>query len=352
LSLPPSARSKPWQEGRGGEGEGGEKVEEEEVGEGWWRLAASPATAAQPEAKTGSTNGEGGGDGDSPKLWTSISLCLLYRSAGYVQQLRCCLEYAYLCSLLPNLREWEAEWAAQLRKQTDLLSEGLQQHQQQQQAAAVADGSIASADGAGPEAMTFTTASSPLPLPLPVGGLLSKAHVSSCLSNAFEDAYRPFPLHLERLLAVLCLECPVPIPGFLQVALELPVSVSTQGDGAVSKPRRWRGHSGEGEAIVSCSPVVEAEESKTGAVVGETGEEVETAALPRVTVDFCAPSPEDFPACSYPLEVLLRCFGPRVLIDVVCCVLSECRMLFHSSDLSLLPVICEGLRALIYPLQW
>ncbi|KAJ1440798.1 hypothetical protein B484DRAFT_443259, partial [Ochromonadaceae sp. CCMP2298] len=42
----------------------------------------------------------------------------------------------------------------------------------------------------------------------------------------------------------------------------------------------------------------------------------------------------------------------RVLIDVVCCVLSECRMLFHSCDLSLLPVICEGLRALIYPLQW
>jgi hypothetical protein len=253
--------------------------------------AATPR--GEPEEKRASPGGS------DQKLWTVVSLCLLFRSAYHVQQLRKCLEYAYYGSILDNLRDWEGKWEAMVR-------------------AKLRDGAISAGHGFRP----------------------SQEELCVLLSNTFQESYRPFSLHIERLMATLCLECPVPVPGFLSVRLQfpkVPTAATMQGlsgNRAAGTPRCWKGNSEQAPQL-RLSMLSEGRDSR---------------ALP--TVEFTAPSPEDFPRCPYPLEALLKCFGPRALIDIVCCVLSECRILFHSSDLALLPVVCEGLRALIYPLQW
>ena len=59
-----------------------------------------------------------------------------------------------------------------------------------------------------------------------------------------------------------------------------------------------------------------------------------------------------FPRCPYDLNGVVQLLGPRLFVDLVCCVLSECRVLLHSNDMTLLPIICEGLLSVIYPLHW
>ena len=49
------------------------------------------------------------------KLYTVVSLCVLFRASQHVQQLRKCLEYAYYESILPHLVEWEAQWESVVR---------------------------------------------------------------------------------------------------------------------------------------------------------------------------------------------------------------------------------------------
>jgi hypothetical protein len=237
----------------------------------WWRSMPSVELESESNIKDSS--------GTPKQLWTVVSLCLLFRSSYYVQQLRRCLDCSYYGSVLPNLIAWEKGWEQRIKQY--LKCE-------------------------------------------PV------SNVGKQLSNIFQSTYQPFSLCIDKLVATLCLECPVPIPGFLTVSVELPTSspgnaVSNSNALNTGTPRFWKGSHN-----------------------GSLGSDV--SSLNKIT--FSAPSLEDFPICPYPLMVLLECFGPRVLIDIVCSVLSESRLLFHANDLALLPVICEGLRMLIYPLQW
>ena len=277
----------------------------------------------EDKSSTASENMSDGGDNErnslsidqKPRLWTVVSLCLLFRASHHVQPLRKCLEYAYYESILSNLKDWESRWEALVRE-------------------VVCGGDDLSA--ALTPSSKFTVSFNALDDSIK----FSAAELRDRLTATFRSSFQPFSLHIEKLMATLCLECPVPIPGYLNVRLEFPKKLSNSpcinaADTAwmeMGTPRTWKGGR-DRDSAAACALKKSPEN------------------LPK-SVEFTAPSPEDFPRCSYPLEVLLKCFGPRVLIDIICCVLSECRMLFHSCDLALLPVICEGLRTLIYPLQW
>jgi WD40 repeat protein len=55
--------------------------------------------------------------------------------------------------------------------------------------------------------------------------------------------------------------------------------------------------------------------------------------------------------CQYSLEEFFLLFGARGGVDLVHCAILEQKILFHSRDFSLLPMACECVRALMYPLN-
>lgn len=119
--------------------------------------------------------------------------------------------------------------------------------------------------------------------------------------------WRQFPachLTMENLFATLCLEHPLPILNLLSLTLELPL-----GESAESNDEKER-------------------------------------------IKFEAYDAQSLPKLSYSLAHVLQLFGARGMIDILCCVLSESRMMFHSADVSKLTIICEGFRSLIYPFTW
>ena len=73
---------------------------------------------------------------------------------------------------------------------------------------------------------------------------------------------------------------------------------------------------------------------------------------PFQQVKFTARVSDSLPHSPYQISALLQYFSARSIIDLVCCMLSECRMVLHSRNLSKLPMVCEALRVLIYPLKW
>jgi hypothetical protein len=70
------------------------------------------------------------------------------------------------------------------------------------------------------------------------------------------------------------------------------------------------------------------------------------------SVLFEAKSSDELPASPDALGFILQNFGPKIMLEIFCCVLSECRILFHSRNLSNLRKICGGFRNLTYPLFW
>lgn len=150
----------------------------------------------------------------------------------------------------------------------------------------------------------------------------TKRFQSSRSGNPLDSAINQYQLHIEHFIAALALECPKPIAGFLSLTLQLPALNPLTFD--LQEWNIYRSSFSSG-----CD-----------------------SPLGRITVKFQQPSVEDLPRCSYPVQLLLKYFTPRNLVDMVCAILSECRLLFHSTELSRLPVICEGLRALVYPLKW
>jgi hypothetical protein len=126
-------------------------------------------------------------------------------------------------------------------------------------------------------------------------------------------------LNVESLVTKLMLECPKPIAGLLSISLRLPTLTLPRLD--VPEWNIYRSHNSSQDNN-------------------------------EVIVNFQPTSLNDLPRCAYPFQYLLKYFEPRVLVDIVCAVLSESRLLFHSTELSKLPLICEGLRTLIYPLKW
>ena len=332
----------------------------------------SPRGQAEPDA-----SGAGAADKNKQKkLYTVVSLCVLFRASYHIQQLRRCLEYAYYDSILPHLCEWERQWAQKVQEKLDEAREN----------------NALSASPTKP----ISTVAPPSPshphteLTLGVDSPRSP-QLGDILSSTFRTCFTPFSLHIERLMAILCLECPVPVPGFLSVQIQFPKQVKNNENAITStgseltiteesimnsagsagqqgggSPRKWKGiadsfyEQKSNDIDIYYSNNTGNAGNAPGAQISQSKESFHSTASTTSStrdaasrcVEFSAPPPEDFPRSPYPMQVLLKCFGPRVLIDIVCCVLSECRILFHSSDLSLLPVVCESLRTLIYPLQW
>lgn len=66
---------------------------------------------------------------------------------------------------------------------------------------------------------------------------------------------------------------------------------------------------------------------------------------------FNLPSHRTLYKCQYSLEEFFLLFGVRGGVDLVHCAILEQKILFHSRDFSLLPMACECVRALLYPLS-
>ena len=274
----------------------------------------------------------------SNRLWTAVSLCLVFRCSHHIQQLKRCLEITYNASILPQLIAWEKEWRRKIEAIVPFCEDDDDDND------GVGDG-----DGNGGDRKDF----------------------------------QPLFLCLEKLVSALCFECPIPIPGLLSVALELKINDhnrdhESDDDRNVLMNKACHKLSDEKLSQMSTNdasnkiPVVLHSNNVIQTNVYEDKEQISTdktnnhndddddnlhkrpsratSAVERVT--FTSSPIEDFPHCPYDMNILLSIFGPRTLIDIVCCVLSENNLLFHTTDLSLLPVICEGLRTLIYPLQW
>jgi len=64
------------------------------------------------------------------------------------------------------------------------------------------------------------------------------------------------------------------------------------------------------------------------------------------------PGPRVLPPMNYPLSTFMSMFSPRNVIKLVGAALVEARMLLHSRDPAILPVIAESITALLYPMHW
>eukprot|EP01038_Epipyxis_sp_PR26KG_P009228 gene9228-12441_t len=211
------------------------------------------------------------------KLWTSVTICFLFR-LPFFDQFSHCLQSAYSHSILSAIQEWENE-----------CNEIYSIH-------SALDNSLSLAcDGDNITMDDFP--------PLNVNKI---RRVYEALLRRF--VVRPmFPCYIEKLLALLCLECPIPIIDTL--SLKLTVQSSSNNANRMNSP--------EGKDI-----------------------------------NFELYDPENLPSCMHSIYECLLLIGPRSLVTIVCCLLSECKMLFHSRHLDKLPVICEAVKTLIYPLKW
>ena len=64
------------------------------------------------------------------------------------------------------------------------------------------------------------------------------------------------------------------------------------------------------------------------------------------------PSRNQLPLADFNFAVLTRHLGAENAVIVFTCLLSEARVAFCSSDISVLTPVCEAFRALLFPLQW
>jgi hypothetical protein len=67
---------------------------------------------------------------------------------------------------------------------------------------------------------------------------------------------------------------------------------------------------------------------------------------------FALSGASDLPSCSFGLELLFRCLGPAGVVTLYAASLQESRILLHSTNMSILSPVAEGMFALMYPLQW
>ena len=131
-------------------------------------------------------------------------------------------------------------------------------------------------------------------------------------------------LQCVDLLTMLCLESPVPLWGVFTLNIVLPAQPLSNSIPAPLADKR------------GVSPKASTEMSSKSAAV-----------------KFAQCPPEDLPLCPYSLcDSIFRCLGPKGVLTVLSAALAESRILFFSSDASLLPAVCESLRTLLYPMKW
>lgn len=132
-------------------------------------------------------------------------------------------------------------------------------------------------------------------------------------------------LNADQIFIALCFECPAPVPGLYSVSLRI-LSAADQNINTLSSLNKMPDDQKEDLSL----------------------------AQPKCAfqTDFQLSPVNSLPSSPYALISLLEIFGSRSLVDILCCALSESRVLFHSKDLSKLPIICECLVTLLYPFKW
>ena len=137
-----------------------------------------------------------------------------------------------------------------------------------------------------------------------------------------EDKYVQLQLKLCHILEPLCFDTPMPIPGYMDVAMHLLASPATT---AINDEER--------NGVRTCSP---------GSLT--------TASA---SFHFSLQDLNGFPQCAYAIEHCIHLIGVRSLLDLLYHALSEHKILLHSCNpTTVLPLVCECLRTLLYPLKW
>jgi hypothetical protein len=284
-------------------------------------------------------------------LWTVCTVCLVSR-VPYFEELSKCLEFAYHSTIVREVERWENERDQQCQK--ELFSGALNlkhfplssinpdmaldKHDSETEKAEAnsepevggdtvsdkVDRPVSSRYFSNVSQKTDSVVSSNLNfLPIdiaPFGHINPPHHSYHCYSFPFPSCR----LLLDKLIAFLFLECPKPIARLLSVSLVLSSSAASSKEAEGEPDDRYQA-SGRKSSDMSAS---------------------------SQKISFVAQNPEFLPDPSNRLSFILRCFGPRVMLDILTCVLSESRMIFFSNDLNKLSLICEGFRVLIYPLAW
>ena len=116
----------------------------------------------------------------------------------------------------------------------------------------------------------------------------------------------PFAVSCERILVALISDCPVPVPATFSVVLKMT----------------------DPDAVARIDNTIPS------------------------SIEFLPPSQSQLPESKFPVGFLFSAIGIRAAIDVLACAMCEYKLLFHSTELSKLPSICESIRTLLYPVQW
>ena len=129
------------------------------------------------------------------------------------------------------------------------------------------------------------------------------------LNIIHKTKYPQLMLSLSDIIVKLCVDLPIPIPGLFSIRLNLP------GDHAF---RTLTDHEKKRMKILQDS------------------------VLFRLSLS------ESLPDTHFSLDEVLLALGPRTTLSTVCCALFQCKILFHSKNLSILPGLSEILLSFIY----
>jgi hypothetical protein len=164
---------------------------------------------------------------------------------------------------------------------------------------------------------------STLPFVSELMSLLSTLYQSSILHTLLErerkatiehprtgDKYLQLGIRLCDVFESLCYDTPIPIPGYMDVLVRVDALCDS----------------------VKCDKSVQTIKGKS--------------------FRFSLQSLYMFPQCAYSIEKCIHRVGARTLVDLLYHAFSEHKILLHSDDPSVPPMICECLRILMYPLQW
>lgn len=135
--------------------------------------------------------------------------------------------------------------------------------------------------------------------------ILSFEFFKSQYEDLMKNFSKPFLININNIINFFAFNCPTPLPKLLTINLNF--------------------------------TIYDKEAKKDNSVAN---------------IQFKSPNPSGFPISSSNNSFILSLFGARSMVDILCCILSESRILFYSNDLSKIYRICEGFRSLIYPLSW
>ena len=136
---------------------------------------------------------------------------------------------------------------------------------------------------------------------------------------------KPLVLGCTSMLVGLCLECPLPLSGYYSIRVNFPES--------------YLSHELVSKAIVSIYP----EQHPDSQFI----EDIQSNGI-----FLYSSTSEQLPDVQFDVSHFFRLLGPRVALDCIAFALAECKVLYHSRNVAKLPIICESIRALIYPFKW